>query len=96
MRHQFITSKKTIVINGLYSRHYWYRVECHKISEEYANLIFGTLPNNIDFIFVSYVASYIHVSMKKVLFIMDLYGFVIIYGFLLNYIKLIIIYPYNF
>jgi hypothetical protein len=30
MRHQFITSKNTIVINGLYNRHDWYRVECHK------------------------------------------------------------------
>jgi hypothetical protein len=35
MRHQFITSKKHIVINGLYNRHDWYRVKCHKISEEY-------------------------------------------------------------
>jgi hypothetical protein len=49
----------------------------------------------MNFIFVSYVASYIHVSMKKVLFIMDLYGFVTIYGFLLNYIKLIIILIHN-
>jgi hypothetical protein len=52
MRHQFITSKKHIVINGLYNRHDWYRVECHKISEEYANLIFGTLPNIDEFLYL--------------------------------------------
>jgi hypothetical protein len=48
MRHQFITSKKNIVINGFICRHDWYRVECHKISGG-INLIFGTLPNIDEF-----------------------------------------------